>query len=59
MHLRVDVDFDALADWISDGIAYVGPDGIIAAWSAGASSPAASSPAATSLSEGIGGDRSG
>ncbi len=37
MHLRVDVDFDALADWISDGIAYVGPDGIIAAWSAGAS----------------------
>ena len=36
MHLRVDVDFDALADCISDGIAYVGPEGIISAWSAGA-----------------------
>ena len=37
MHLRVDVDFDALADCISDGIAYVGADGVIAAWSVGAS----------------------
>jgi len=36
MHLRVDVDFDALAGCISDGIAFVGPEGIISAWSAGA-----------------------
>ncbi len=36
MHLRVDVDFDALADCISDGIAYVGPEGVVTAWSAGA-----------------------
>ncbi len=36
MHLRVELDFDALADWISDGIAYVGSDGVVAAWSASA-----------------------
>ena len=36
MHLRVDVDFDALADCISDGIAYIGSEGLVAAWSAGA-----------------------
>lgn len=36
MHLRVDVDFDALADCISDGIAYLGAEGLIEAWSAGA-----------------------
>ncbi len=36
MHLRVDVDFDALADCISDGIAYVGAEGLVAAWSTGA-----------------------
>ncbi|MGA7572091.1 MAG: ATP-binding protein [Candidatus Aquilonibacter sp.] len=36
MHLRVDVDFDALADCISDGIAYIGAEGVVAAWSAGA-----------------------
>ncbi|HUA09104.1 MAG TPA: ATP-binding protein [Candidatus Acidoferrales bacterium] len=38
MHLRVDVDFDALADCISDGIAFVGGEGVVAAWSRGASS---------------------
>jgi signal transduction histidine kinase len=36
MHLRVDVDFDALADCISDGIAFVGSEGLISAWSSGA-----------------------
>lgn len=36
MHLRVDVDFDALAKCISDGIAYVGSDGLVTAWSVGA-----------------------
>ena len=36
MHLRVDVDFDALAHWISDGIAFVDPDGVVTAWSGGA-----------------------
>ena len=36
MHLRVDVDFDALADCISDGIAFVGGDGLVSAWSNGA-----------------------
>jgi signal transduction histidine kinase len=36
MHLRVDVDFDALADCISDGIAFVGVEGVISAWSNGA-----------------------
>ncbi|HTU69236.1 MAG TPA: PAS domain-containing sensor histidine kinase [Candidatus Baltobacteraceae bacterium] len=36
MHLRVDVDFDALAQCISDGIAYLDADGRIAAWSDGA-----------------------
>lgn len=33
MHLRVDVDFDALADCISDGIAFVGARGLVEAWS--------------------------
>ena len=36
MHLRVDVDFDALADCISDGIAFVNVGGLISAWSNGA-----------------------
>lgn len=36
MHLRVDLDFDALAACISDGIAYVGPDGVVSGWSASA-----------------------
>jgi signal transduction histidine kinase len=36
MHLRVDVDFDALADCISDGIAFVGNSGRVDAWSSGA-----------------------
>lgn len=36
MHLRVDVDFDALADCISDGIAFVGAEGLVSAWSNGA-----------------------
>jgi signal transduction histidine kinase len=36
MHLRVDVDFDALADCISDGIAVVGVEGLVSAWSNGA-----------------------
>lgn len=36
MHLRVDVDFDALADCISDGIAFVRAEGLISAWSNGA-----------------------
>jgi two-component system, OmpR family, phosphate regulon sensor histidine kinase PhoR len=36
MHLRVDVDFDALADCISDGIAFVGASGRVDAWSSGA-----------------------
>jgi two-component system, OmpR family, phosphate regulon sensor histidine kinase PhoR len=36
MHLRVDVDFDALADCISDGIAFVGVSGLVDAWSSGA-----------------------
>lgn len=36
MHLRVDVEFDALADCISDGIAFVGGEGLVTAWSNGA-----------------------
>jgi two-component system, OmpR family, phosphate regulon sensor histidine kinase PhoR len=36
VHLRVDVDFDALADCISDGIAFVGVSGLVDAWSNGA-----------------------
>ncbi len=36
MHLRVDVDFDALADCISDGIAFVDVNGLVDAWSTGA-----------------------
>ena len=36
MHLRVDVDFDAFADCISDGIAFVGNEGLVSAWSNGA-----------------------
>jgi two-component system, OmpR family, phosphate regulon sensor histidine kinase PhoR len=35
-HVRIDVAFDALAQWISDGIAFVGLDGIVTAWSSGA-----------------------
>lgn len=35
-HLRIDVDFDALASFISDGIAYLGGDGLVRAWSSGA-----------------------
>ncbi len=35
-HLRLDADFDALAKFISDGIAYLSGDGIVAAWSSGA-----------------------
>jgi len=36
MHLRVDVDFDALAQCISDGIAFVSAEGLVSAWSHGA-----------------------
>ncbi len=35
-HLRIDADFDALAKFISDAIAYVSGEGIVAAWSSGA-----------------------
>ncbi len=35
-HVRVDVAFDALAQWISDGIAFVGFDEVVTAWSSGA-----------------------
>ena len=35
-HLRIDADFDALAKFISDAIAYLSGDGIVAAWSSGA-----------------------
>lgn len=35
-HVRVDTDFDALAKFISDGIAYLSGEGIVAAWSSGA-----------------------
>ena len=35
-HLRIDADFDALAKFISDGIAYLTGEGIVAAWSSGA-----------------------
>ena len=33
MHLRVDVDFDAFAETISDGICFVGAEGLVGAWS--------------------------
>jgi len=36
VRLRADVDFDALAGCISDGLAYLDADGRVAAWSAGA-----------------------
>ncbi len=32
-HLRVDLDFDAFAQLISDGVVYVGLEGLVAAWS--------------------------
>jgi len=35
-HLRIDADFDALAKFVSDGIAYLSGEGIVAAWSSGA-----------------------
>lgn len=38
MHLRVDVGFDALAACVSEGIAFVDADGVVAAWSATAAS---------------------
>ncbi len=35
-HLRIDADFDALAKFISDAIAYLSGDGLVVAWSSGA-----------------------
>ncbi len=35
-HLRIDADFDALAEFVSDGIAYLSGEGTVAAWSSGA-----------------------
>jgi two-component system, OmpR family, phosphate regulon sensor histidine kinase PhoR len=35
-HVRVDLDFDTLAKWTSDGIAYVDAGGCVAAWSSAA-----------------------
>ncbi|HET9028598.1 MAG TPA: HAMP domain-containing sensor histidine kinase [Candidatus Aquilonibacter sp.] len=35
-HLRIDCDFEALASFISDGIVYLGGDGLVRAWSSGA-----------------------
>jgi signal transduction histidine kinase len=35
-HLRVDLDFDAFSHVVSDGLAYVGIEGLIAAWSSAA-----------------------
>jgi two-component system, OmpR family, phosphate regulon sensor histidine kinase PhoR len=32
-HVRVDLDFDAFARFVSDGLAHVGTEGLIAAWS--------------------------
>lgn len=32
-HLRVDLDFDAFAHFVSDGLAYVGIEGLVQAWS--------------------------
>lgn len=32
-HLRVDLDFDAFAHFVSDGLAYVGLEGLVSAWS--------------------------
>lgn len=32
-HLRVDLDFDAFAHFVSDGLVYVGTDGLVTAWS--------------------------
>ena len=35
-HLRADLDFDAFARFVSDGLAYVGIEGLINAWSSAA-----------------------
>ncbi len=35
-HVRIDADFDALAKFVSDGIAYLSGEGIVSAWSSGA-----------------------
>jgi len=35
-HVRIDLDFDALSRWVSDGIAFVGLDEVVTAWSSGA-----------------------
>jgi signal transduction histidine kinase len=35
-HLHIDVEFDALASCIADGIAFVSAEGLVAAWSSGA-----------------------
>lgn len=35
-HLRVDTDFDALASFISDGVALLSSEGLVIGWSAGA-----------------------
>jgi signal transduction histidine kinase len=35
-HLRIDAEFDALAKFVTDGIAYLSGEGIVAAWSSGA-----------------------
>jgi signal transduction histidine kinase len=37
-HVRVDVEFDTLARFVSDGIAYVRSDGVVADWSPAAAS---------------------
>ena len=37
-HVRVDLDFDAFARFVSDGLAYIGEDGTVGAWSGGAAS---------------------
>jgi two-component system, OmpR family, phosphate regulon sensor histidine kinase PhoR len=35
-HLRADLDFDAFARFVSDGLAYVGIEGVVNAWSSAA-----------------------
>jgi two-component system, OmpR family, phosphate regulon sensor histidine kinase PhoR len=35
-HLRADLDFDAFARFVSDGLAYVGVEGLVSAWSSAA-----------------------
>jgi signal transduction histidine kinase len=37
-HVRVDTDFDALARFVSDGLIYVTPEGLVGEWSRGAAS---------------------